>query len=59
MLNSGPNVVLFWTASAIGFALSYAIEASTQPGGPPDLANFNTGNALTSLLVPNFPVGIY
>ena len=59
VLNSGPNVALFWTAPDIGFAISYAIEASSQPGGPPDLANFNTGNALTSLLVPNVPAGIY
>jgi hypothetical protein len=55
VLNSGPNVVLSWTPPAIGFPISYVIEASSQPGGPPDRANFNTGNSSTSLFVPNVP----
>jgi predicted phage tail protein len=35
------------------------IEASSAPGGPANLANFNTGNALTSLVVPDVPAGTY
>ncbi len=59
VLNSGPNVFLSWTPPAIGFPISYGIEASSLPGGPPDLASFNTGNSLTSLVVPSVPAGIY
>ena len=59
VLNSGPTVTLFWTAPNIGVAISYVIEASSVPGGPANLANFNTGNALTSVVVPNVPAGTY
>ena len=59
VLNSGPTVTLFWTAPNIGVAISYVIEASSVPGGPANLANFNTGSALTSLVVPNVPAGTY
>jgi len=57
--NSGPTVTLSWTAPSSGTAISYIVEASSTPGGPADLANFNTGNAQTSLVVPNVPAGTY
>jgi hypothetical protein len=59
VLNSGPTVTLVWTAPATGTALTYVIEASSVPGGPATLANFNTGNALTTLVVPDVPAGTY
>jgi hypothetical protein len=59
LLNSGPTVTLSWTAPASGVPISYVIEASSAPGGPANLANFNTGNALTSLVVPDVPAGTY
>jgi hypothetical protein len=58
-LNSGSPVTLSWTMPAVGTPVSYVIEASSVPGGPPNLANFNTGNPATSLVVPNVPVGTY
>jgi len=39
--------------------MSYVIEAASAPGGPANLANFNTGNALTTLIVPDVPAGTY
>ena len=59
VLNSGANVALSWTPPVTGFPISYVIEASSAPGGPPNLANFNTGNTLTSLVVPAVPTGTY
>jgi hypothetical protein len=59
VLNSGPTVTLSWTPPAIGSPTSYVIEASNTPGGPANLANFNTGNALTTLVVPDVPAGTY
>lgn len=58
VLNSGPTVTLAWTAPA-GTPVSYVVEASDVPGGPANLANFNTGSAATTLVVPNVPVGVY
>ena len=59
VLNSGTTVTLSWTPTAIGFPTSYIIEASSAPGGPANLANFNTGNASTTLEVPGVPAGTY
>jgi hypothetical protein len=59
VLNSGSNVSLQWTAPLIGTATAYVIEAASTPNGPPNLANFFTGNALTSLVVSSVPSGIY
>jgi hypothetical protein len=59
VLNSGPTVTLFWTPPAVGLPTSYVVEASNAPGGPANLANFNTGNALTTLVVPDVPSGTY
>jgi hypothetical protein len=58
-LNSGSTVTLSWTMPTVGSPVSYVIEASSVPGGPPNLANFNTGNPATSLVVPNVPAGTY
>ena len=52
-------MTISWTSPVIGFSASYVIEASSTPGGPPNLANFNTGNASTTLAVPGVPTGIY
>ena len=59
VLNSGPSVTLSWSAPSDGVALSYVVEASSTPGGPANLANFNTGNAQTTLVVPSVPAGTY
>jgi Fibronectin type III domain len=59
VLNSGPTVTLSWTSPTSGVATSYIIEASSVPGGPANLANFNTGNAQTTLVVPGVPAGTY
>jgi len=56
---SSSTVTFTWDAPAIGTPTSYVMEASSAPGGPPNLANFNTGNALTSLVVPDVPAGTY
>jgi hypothetical protein len=57
--NSGPTVTLSWTAPSSGTPISYVIEASSVPGGPANLANFDTGNTSTTLVVPNVPGGTY
>jgi hypothetical protein len=59
VLTSGPTVTLFWAPPAVGVPISYIIEASSTAGGPANLANFNTGNALTTLVVPDVPSGTY
>lgn len=59
VLNSGTTLTLSWTAPTLGTPTSYIIEASTTPAGPANLANFNTGNAQTTLVVANLPVGTY
>ena len=59
VLNSGPTVTLSWTAPTSGTAVSYIVEASSTPGGLANLANFNTGNAQTTLVVPDVPAGTY
>jgi hypothetical protein len=58
-VTSSSTVTISWTAPGIGTALSYVIEASGTPGGPANLANFNTGNAATTLVVPDVPAGTY
>jgi hypothetical protein len=56
---SSPTVTLRWAAPAIGTPTSYVIEASSVPGGPANLANFNTGNASTGLTIPDVPASTY
>jgi hypothetical protein len=56
---SGPTVALSWSAPAGSVPLSYVVEASSAPGGSPDLANFDTGNTVTLLTVPDVPFGTY
>jgi fibronectin type III domain protein len=58
---SGSTVILTWTQPPFqDFPISsYVIEASSTPGGPANLANFNTGNPSTSLTVPGVPSGTY
>ena len=56
---SGSTVTLAWTPPVIGFAAGYVIEASSTPGGPPNLANFTTGNTATTLVVDGVPPGTY
>lgn len=55
----GTTVTLTWVSPVIGFANSYNIEASSTPGGPSNLANFNTGNGTTTITVPGVPNGTY
>jgi hypothetical protein len=59
VLSSGPTVTLSWTAPSSGVAATYIVEASNAPGGPANLANFNTGNAQTTLVVAGVPAGTY
>ncbi len=59
VLSSGPTLTLSWTAPATGIPISYLIETSSAPGGPANLANFNTGNTQTSLVAPGVPPGTY
>jgi hypothetical protein len=59
VLNSGPVVTLAWTTPATGTPTSYIVEASSTPGGPADLANFNTGSPTPSLTAPGVPNGTY
>jgi hypothetical protein len=58
-VDASKTVTFQWTAPAVGVPTSYIIEASSSPGGPPDLANFNQGSAQTSLTVPSVPAGSY
>jgi hypothetical protein len=58
-LTSGPTLTLSWTAPTLGTPTTYIIEASSSPGGPANLANFNTGSTQTSLVVANVPFGTY
>lgn len=59
LLQSGPTVTLSWTPPAVGSPTSYVVEASDAPGGPPNLANFNTGSTATMLQVHNVPANTY
>jgi len=52
-------VTITWTAPLSGTPSSYVIEASNAPGGPANLADFNTGNSSPSLTVPDVPAGTY
>jgi hypothetical protein len=56
---SSSTVTLSWIAPTFGTPTSYVIEASSAPGGPANLANFNTGNASTTLVAPDVPAGTY
>jgi hypothetical protein len=58
-LTSGPTLTLSWAAPTLGTPTSYLVEASSSPGGPPNLANFNTGSTQTSLVAPDVPPGTY
>ena len=53
------TVTLTWLPPAVGTPTSYVIEESSAPGGPANLANFNTGNAATSLTISDVAVGTY
>jgi hypothetical protein len=57
VLTSGSTVTLAWTASA--GAVSYLIEVASTPGGPPNLAAYNTANPATRIVVPGVQEGIY
>ena len=59
VLSSGSTLTLSWTAPATGLPTSYIVEASTTPGGPANLANYNTGSPQTSLVTPGVPPGTY
>ena len=54
---SDSTVTLTWTASA--GAISYLIEVASTPGGPANLAAYNTGNPSTTIVVPGVPDGTY
>jgi len=57
--SSGSSVFLSWNAPASGDpATSYTIEAGTGPGSA-NLANFNTGNALTTFSASGVGAGTY
>jgi len=57
---SGSTVLLSWTApsSQDSPVTSYTVEAGSS-SGLANLANFNTGNAATSLTAPGVPAGTY
>jgi predicted phage tail protein len=57
---NGSAVTLEWFISTGGPApTSYIIQASSTAGGPPNLANFATGNTVTSLTATGVPPGTY
>lgn len=59
---TGSTVSVVWTQPVFQDApvTSYVVEAGSIPGfAVPDLANFDTGNALTSLIASNVPPGTY
>jgi len=56
----GSTVTLSWFLSSSSPAVtSYVLQASSRAGGPPDLANFATGNTATSLTATGVPPGTY
>jgi fibronectin type III domain protein len=57
---TGDTVTLAWFAPTAGSPpTSYVIQASSQPGGPPNLANITTGNTLTTAIATSVPPGTY
>ena len=48
-----------WHAPASGVVISYVIQASSTPGGPADLANFDTNSPSLSMVVSSVPAGTY
>jgi hypothetical protein len=56
---SSSTVTLTWVAPLKGSPTGYIIEASNAPGGPANLANFNTGNAATTLVASDVGAGTY
>src|SRR5262249_19014932 len=56
----GSTVTLSWfLPSGSPAATSYIIQASSKAGGPPDLANFATGNTATSITATGVVPGTY
>lgn len=56
----GSSVTLSWYAPYTGgAATTYIIQASSTRGGPPDLANFATGNTATTLTATGVAPGTY
>jgi hypothetical protein len=57
---NGSTVTLSWFLSSASAApTSYIIQASSTAGGPPDLANFATGNTLTTITAFGVLTGTY
>ena len=56
---SPGTVTLQWAAPASGVVNSYVIQASSTPGGPADLANFDTNSPALSMAVSSVPAGTY
>jgi hypothetical protein len=56
----GSTVTLSWfLSSSSPAATSFIIQAASRAGGPPDLANFATGNTLTSITATGVAPGTY
>lgn len=53
------TVTMQWAAPASGVVNSYVIQASSSPGGPANLANFDTNSPALSMVVPSVPAGTY
>jgi hypothetical protein len=56
----GSSITLTWGPPLYGPApLTYVIQASDRPGGPPTLANMATGNVSTAFFANGVPPGTY
>lgn len=57
---NGSSALLTWYGPYSGATpTTYVIQASSTPHGPADLANFATGNSLTSFSASGIPPGTY